>query len=393
MHRFGRLVTLLFVSALAAGPVSAQIYADASLSTDANSELVNDADIFAPPPVAFAPPALPVYDVPPPPAEEMVWQPGFWRWDGYGYFWVPGTWVEAPMTGLLWTPGYWGWNGYAYEWHEGYWAENVGYYGGICYGGGYDGNRFYGGSWVRGRYENNPSIWNRHEAHANYVSFNGGPGGIVAAITVGQARAEHQHHYEMTREQREHSQNAAHTPQFRSASNHGRPPVAATARPGDFTHGVGASQAGPVNVAARQHNAQVRQNPSLAHEAAMPQTRIAQPVRMQPQARAAASVAEPTVTRVNSPMMVTTEPEARAPEVEHTPREVNTRIAKVPAMPQAVREPMVAPQPQAQPRQEMPHPVQTQPRHVEQPHAQPQQQHHEEPHREERHENAGAPNH
>ena len=42
--------------------------------------------------VAFPPPALPIYELPPCPAEGYLWVPGYWAWDpDYGYYWVPGT--------------------------------------------------------------------------------------------------------------------------------------------------------------------------------------------------------------------------------------------------------------------------------------------------------------
>src|SRR5579872_4492377 len=59
--------------------------------------------------VDFAPPALPDYNQPPCPGSNFIWMPGYWAWGDGGYYWVPGTWVEAPQTGLYWTPGYWAW--------------------------------------------------------------------------------------------------------------------------------------------------------------------------------------------------------------------------------------------------------------------------------------------
>src|ERR1700693_5503203 len=87
--------------------------------------------------IAFAPPALPVYEQPVAPADGYLWTPGYWAYGDEGYFWVPGTWVMAPEVGLLWTPGYWGWGGEGYAWHAGYWGPHVGFYGGINYGFGY----------------------------------------------------------------------------------------------------------------------------------------------------------------------------------------------------------------------------------------------------------------
>src|SRR5437762_3183037 len=60
--------------------------------------------------VTFGPPELPLYDQPICPADGYIWTPGFWAWDGYDYYWVPGTWVLAPRPDLFWTPGYWSWD-------------------------------------------------------------------------------------------------------------------------------------------------------------------------------------------------------------------------------------------------------------------------------------------
>ena len=100
--------------------------------------------------VRIGPPPIPVYAQPMCPGPGMIWTPGYWAWsDDDGYYWVPGTWVMAPV-GMLWTPGWWGWDDGFYRWHGGYWGPHVGFYGGINYGYGYTGNGFYGGEWRRG---------------------------------------------------------------------------------------------------------------------------------------------------------------------------------------------------------------------------------------------------
>lgn len=338
MHRPTRILpALMLFTILASSPAYAGVDLDVSI------------DLFSPPPVAIAPPPLPVYVVPPSPAEEYAWQPGNWRWDGYEYFWVPGTWVAAPTQNVLWTPGYWGWNGYAYGWHEGYWGPHVGYYGGINYGGGYDGTRFVGGHWDRGHYEQNPAVINVRIASNNYVSFNGGPGGVTAQETDQQRVAEHEHHFEQTREQMDHARAAAADPQFRTSNNHGKPLVAAAARPGDFTHGViAADRAGPKNVAASEHNAEVRKDPQLAHDAALPKHHE-QPANAvaTPAAKANAETVKPHAEQVR--------PETAA---EHPQRAAEQEQQKAKQAPQ-------------------PHPVREQPA---QPHEHPAEEHREEHH-------------
>ena len=66
--------------------------------------------------INVAPPELPVYEQPPVPAPatsgRLATGPGA---PSRYYYWVPGTWVEAPQPGLLWTPGYWGWDDGVYS--------------------------------------------------------------------------------------------------------------------------------------------------------------------------------------------------------------------------------------------------------------------------------------
>jgi hypothetical protein len=93
----------------------------------------------------------------------------------------------------------------------------------------------------------------------NRVSFNGGPGGIQArprpqdeAIARGRrlppAAAQTQH-YREARSNRE----------LRASDNHGRPPVAATARPGEFRNATPAREAGaPYNPPANRGRGESR---------------------------------------------------------------------------------------------------------------------------------------
>jgi hypothetical protein len=207
--------------------------------------------------VRIGPPAIPVYAQPICPGPGYFWTPGYWGWnDDNGYYWVPGTWVVAPV-GLLWTPGYWGWNAGFYGWHAGYWGPHIGFYGGINYGFGYGGVGFVGGEWRGGAFYYNRSVTNVSvtnvtnvynktvEVNNNHTSFNGGEGGIVARPTPAEEAAGREQHQAAlsSQVQQEHaaSQNRANF----ASENHGKPAVAATARPGDFSHGaVGARSAG-----------------------------------------------------------------------------------------------------------------------------------------------------
>jgi hypothetical protein len=86
--------------------------------------------VVAPPPqpqaVAYAPAAPPParYEpVPPPPGppEVFYWQPGRWHWDGRGWVWVSGRYVERPRRYAVWEPGHWAPRPGGWVWIEGHW--------------------------------------------------------------------------------------------------------------------------------------------------------------------------------------------------------------------------------------------------------------------------------
>jgi YXWGXW repeat-containing protein len=200
--------------------------------------------------ISIGPPALPVYEQPPCPAEGYLWTPGYWAYDYdiSDYYWVPGTWVLAPQVGFLWTPGWWGWGGGAFLFHEGYWGPHVGFYGGISYGFGYFGNGYEGGRWDHdhffyNRSVNNVNITNIHNTYnttvinnttVNRISYNGGNGGISARPSAEEERFSNERHIAPVAAQTEHVQAARSNPQMRASVNQGRPSIAATPRPGAF---------------------------------------------------------------------------------------------------------------------------------------------------------------
>src|SRR5579863_4285318 len=210
--------------------------------------------------VRFGPPALPVYEQPICPGEGFMWVPGYWAYDDDdGYYWVPGTWVEAPEPGFLWTPGYWGWNNGLYLWNAGYWGPHIGFYGGINYGFGYFGTGFYGGEWrgrtffyntaivhvnttvIRNVYVNNTVIVHND----SHVAFNGGQGGVESRPTAQEEQYSHERHIPPVAAQNQHFEAARSNPELRASANHGKPPIAATARPADFkTNAVPSRAAG-----------------------------------------------------------------------------------------------------------------------------------------------------
>jgi len=205
--------------------------------------------------ITVAPPALPVYVQPICPADNYIWTPGYWAWsdDDDDYYWVPGTWAEAPTPGFLWTPGYWGWNNGVYAWNEGYWGPHVGFYGGVVYGFGYGGTGFEGGYWRGGNFFYNRSVSNinvtvirnvyNKTVINNYrsttrASFNG-PGGVRRQPTAQEQTYTHEHHTPATAIQAQHREVASKDRSEFASVNHGKPAVAATARPGEL-RGAGA---------------------------------------------------------------------------------------------------------------------------------------------------------
>jgi len=217
--------------------------------------------------VSFGPPELPVYDQPICPSDGYIWTPGYWAYgnESDGYYWVPGTWVEAPEVGYLWTPGYWGWGGNAFLFHEGYWGSEVGFYGGVSYGFGYFGHGYDGGRWDGGHFSYNRSYSNVNvsisrnvynttvvnDRTVSRVSFNGGSGGIPVRATAQEEAAGNQRHIGPVAAQTAHVEAARSNPELRASANHGKPPIAATARPGAFKESgaVAAKEGGTVHSA------------------------------------------------------------------------------------------------------------------------------------------------
>jgi hypothetical protein len=196
--------------------------------------------------VTIAPPELPVYDQPICPGDDYIWTPGYWAWGDDDYFWVPGTWVLAPEPGLYWTPPYWGWSGASYVFYDGFWGPQIGFYGGIDYGFGYFGHGYEGGHWDNGHFfynrsvtnvniEINHNVYNAPVTHneQSHASFNG-PRGVDARPDSREEAAAHDRHIPPVPDQAQHMQEARGNQQLRASVNHGRPPIAATSRPGAF---------------------------------------------------------------------------------------------------------------------------------------------------------------
>jgi hypothetical protein len=73
------------------------------------------APVAPPPPRAEMPPS------PPPRHEHYDWQPGYWRWNGRAYVWVPGHYAQRPHRMAVWVPGHWQRRQGGWIWIPGHW--------------------------------------------------------------------------------------------------------------------------------------------------------------------------------------------------------------------------------------------------------------------------------
>ena len=230
--------------------------------------------------ITVAPPELAVYAQPICPQAGYIWTPGYWAYGGDGYYWVPGTWVEPPAVGLLWTPGYWGWGDGRYAWNDGYWGPEVGFYGGVNYGFGYGGVGYQGGYWRNNQFSYNTYVNNIGGGHfrntyrktvnvntRNYVSYNGGSGGLTARPSAGDESAAHARHDGPTAAQSGHQRAASQNYDLLASVNHGHPAIAATSKPGQFTgKGVMAARGSDENRSAENKAAATRTSENKAAE-------------------------------------------------------------------------------------------------------------------------------
>jgi Copper amine oxidase N-terminal domain/WXXGXW repeat (2 copies) len=303
--------------------------------------------------VDTAPPAIPSYAQPYVPAPNYIWQPGYWAWGAYGYYWVPGTWVQAPQPGYLWTPGYWQWNNGGYSWSPGYWALAIGFYGGVNYGGGYYGHGYDGGRWSNNVFNYNTYVTrvNTTIVHNVYVtrnvyinnstiriSYNGGQTGLQARPTPEQLAVVRGRHLGMTPVQQQHVRQAEQDRRLVATVNHNQPPVLAVARPlsptnrpAGFVPVKPTERVNPQANVAPVHVPAARPEKHVPSRIAVPVTHT-QPVQVAPPAGVVAPAHMPTTHVVAPPYAPATHvvapphapavhvaPPARAPAAEAVP--------------------------------------------------------------------------
>jgi len=76
-----------------------------------------------------------------------------------------------------------------------------------------------------------------HNETVTRVSYNGGNGGVMARPSAHDEQVQSQRHIPPVAAQTQHVQAARSNPQMRAEANQGKPPVAATSRPGEFSGG------------------------------------------------------------------------------------------------------------------------------------------------------------
>ena len=71
--------------------------------------------------VRVRPPA-PIVEVRPvAPGPHVVWVPGYYRWSGADYVWVPGRWERPPRPRAVWVPAHWTHNRRGWYLVQGHW--------------------------------------------------------------------------------------------------------------------------------------------------------------------------------------------------------------------------------------------------------------------------------
>jgi hypothetical protein len=169
----------------------------------------------------------------------------------------------------------------------------VGFYGGVNYGFGYGGSGFDGGRWQGGHFAYNTAVMHvntsvihntysqRVSYGSNRTSFNGGPGGVSARPSEGEAAMARQHGQSASVPAAQQRATAGgQVPARQATENRGRPTNTAAARPAEANNRSAepqnrmAKSAAPSSVKPEQHQAVgTRAAPQQTHEAKPEQVR------------------------------------------------------------------------------------------------------------------------
>lgn len=288
------LVTTLADECIAIFGTATQPLPSQSLSNQplSSQPLPGDATVGSPPP------AIPDYEQPPPPDENLDWTPGYWAWSDADndYYWVPGAWIAAPVAGYLWTPGYWFVQRGGFAWRAGYWGPHIGFYGGINYGYGYFGRGFVRGSWQEGRMIYNSPLANTSVAR---VSYNGGGAGIIAHPNAAELAVAAEPHVPPTSAQLQRVRMANADAAMHAGMNNGHP-INAAAQPREYSDATGlpAQHVGTFSVmhtTSTPHPAQGAGNGGIARSAPGSPSPAAHPKNPAPAASPSPRVAQAPV--------------------------------------------------------------------------------------------------
>jgi hypothetical protein len=76
-----------------------------------------------PGPPPLGPPPMPAETIPLPPVteENLIWQPGYWEWNGARYTWRAGRYVPRGEHSNQWMPGFWALDGGRWNWVPAHW--------------------------------------------------------------------------------------------------------------------------------------------------------------------------------------------------------------------------------------------------------------------------------
>ncbi len=174
----------------------------------------------------------------PVPGPGYVWTPGYWAYNNVDYYWVPGTWVEPPQIGYLWTPAFF---------HRGYWASAWAFMAASIMATAIPVAALKAAAGTTVSFFYNRAVTNVTDTRITNVydktvvinensriSYNGGRGGREVRPTAEEEAIAREPHMPATRLQTEHLRAASVNGEGFASLNHGRPAIAATARPGDF---------------------------------------------------------------------------------------------------------------------------------------------------------------
>jgi len=87
--------------------------------------LAAHAQPYPPPPYPPVPPPRSEFVPVAPPGRRVVWEPGHWHWNGRGYVWIGGHYIEPRPQYTRYVPGAWVRRGPQWVWVPAHWERVV----------------------------------------------------------------------------------------------------------------------------------------------------------------------------------------------------------------------------------------------------------------------------